>query len=218
MIKKEINPNQSYKDKISSYILDHEINKKNLNILEFGVREGRSTKMFLDICAKNNGKLTSVDIDDYSNLFSDNNWKFIKTRDDDYRNVSKHFSSDFDIILIDSLHEPEHVSKLIYTYWKHLKQNGSMYIDDISWLPYTKDGWRDHKYTENINRDTFNKILEIQLSNYDNIKLNFCFDGSGMCRMTKQNSKDLNKPKLMKPRKYLIRKFLKKMILLLKNK
>tara|TARA_B100000886_G_scaffold273776_1_gene197673 strand:+ start:18 stop:683 length:666 start_codon:yes stop_codon:yes gene_type:complete len=217
MFKKEINPNQNYKDKISSFILDHEINKKNINILEFGVREGRSTKMFLDICAKNSGKLISVDIDDYSNLFSDNNWKFIKSRDDDYANISKHFLKNFDIILIDSLHEPEHVSKLIYTYWKHLKPNGSMYIDDISWLPYIKDGWRDHKYTENINRDTFNKILEIQLSNYDNIKLNFCFDGSGMCRMVKQNDRELNKPKLMKHRKYLIKKFLKKMLLLFKK-
>ena len=50
-----------------------------------------------------------------------------------------------------------------------------MYIDDISWLPYMKNSWRDHKYTENINRDTFNKILEIQLSNYDNINLIFTF-------------------------------------------
>ncbi len=217
MIKKEINPNKNYNDKISSYILDNEIDKKNINILEFGVREGRSTKMFLDICAKNNGKLISVDINDYSNLFSDNNWKFIKTRDDDYANVSKHFSTNFDVILIDSLHEPEHVSKLIFTYWKHLKLNGSMYIDDISWLPYMKGSWRDHKYTENINRDTFNKILEIHLSNYDNIKLNFCFDGSGMCRMIKQNDEILNKPKSVKPRKYLIKKFIKKMTLLFKK-
>ena len=173
--------------------------------------------MFLDICAKNEGKLISVDVDDYSNLFNDNNWTFLKTRDDDYQKVSSYFSEDFDIILIDSLHEPNHVSKLIYTYWKHLKLNGSMYIDDISWLPYMKNSWRDHEYTENINRDTFNKILEIQLSNYDNINLIFSFSGSGMCRIIKQNHNELSKPKLMFPRKNYIKKILKKLLFLFKK-
>jgi len=217
MFKEKINPLQNYQDKITKFILDHEIDKKNINILEFGVREGRSTKMFLDICAINEGKLISVDVDDYSNLFNDDNWTFLKTRDDDYEKVSSYFSEDFDIILIDSLHEPNHVSKLIYTYWKHLKLNGSMYIDDISWLPYMKNSWRDHEYTENINRDTFNKILEIQLSNYDNINLIFSFSGSGMCRIIKQNHNELSKPKLMFPRKNYIKKILKKLLFLFKK-
>ena len=217
MFKKKINPLQNYQDKITKFILDHEIDKKNINILEFGVREGRSTKMFLDICAKNQGKLISVDVDDYTTLFNDNNWTFLKTRDDDYEKVSSYFSEDFDIILIDSLHEPSHVSKLIYTYWKHLKLNGSMYIDDISWLPYMKNSWRDHEYTENINRDTFNKILEIQLSNYDNINLTFSFSGSGMCRIIKQNHNELSKPKLIFPRKNYIKKILKKLLFLFKK-
>jgi hypothetical protein len=212
-----MNPDQNYQNKIYNFILENEKHKRNINILEFGVREGRSTKMFLELCAKNNGKLISVDIDNYSNLFQDINWNFIHCRDDDYKQVSSFFSKKFDIILIDSLHEPNHVQKLIYTYWKHLNVNCSMYIDDISWLPYVKHSWRDHKYTENINRDTFYKILEIQLSNYDNIKLSFTFDGSGMCRMIKQNDKDLNNPKLIKPRQYLIKKFLKKIILLFKK-
>ena len=38
-----------------------------------------------------------------------------------------------------------------------------MYIDDISWLPYMKNSWRDHKYTENIN----NKVnLPIWMGQY----------------------------------------------------
>ena len=217
MLEKKINPTQNYQDKITNFILDHEINKKNINVLEFGVREGRSTKMFLDICAKNAGKLISVDVDDYSNLFSDNNWTFLKARDDDYKEVSSYFSEDFDIILIDSLHEPNHVSKLIYTYWKHLKLNGSLYIDDISWLPYMKNSWRDHEYTENINRDTFNKILEIQLSNYDNIDLTFSFTGSGICRIIKLNNNELNEPNLTKTRENYFKRFLKKLMFLFKK-
>ena len=34
------------------------------NILELGVQKGVSTKMFLDICNRKNGKLTSIDIQD----------------------------------------------------------------------------------------------------------------------------------------------------------
>ena len=37
-------------------------------ILELGVKEGNSTKMFLEICDKNDGNLISVDILDYSKV------------------------------------------------------------------------------------------------------------------------------------------------------
>ena len=40
-------------------------NIKNIDkptILELGVREGRSTKMFLEVCDRNDGNLISVDI------------------------------------------------------------------------------------------------------------------------------------------------------------
>ena len=214
---KKMNPDQNYQKKITNFILENEKDKKNINILEFGVREGRSTKMFLELCAKNGGKLISVDIDDYSDLFQDINWKFIKCRDDDHKHVSSFFSKKFDIILIDILHEPNHVQKLIYTYWEYLNVNGSMYIDDISWLPYVKNSWRDHKYTENINRDTFNKILEIQLKNFENIYLTFAFEGSGMCRIIKLNENQLNKPVVIASRHYYVKKILKKIIKIFKD-
>jgi hypothetical protein len=219
MCNNEINPSNNYKFKIDNFIFENEKHKKDLCILEFGVREGRSTKMFLDICDKNDGNLISVDIDDYSNLFENQNWTFIKSRDDDYEKVSSNFhSKKFDIILIDSLHEPLHVSKLVNMYWKHLRKNGSMYIDDISWLPYVKNSWRDHEYTENINRDTFYKILEIQLNNFENINLTFTFNGSGMCRMIKLNDNELNKPKIIVKRNFFLKKFIKKIINIFKKK
>ena len=61
MFKKIINPSENYQNKIDRFILSNENNKKKINILEFGVREGRSTKMFLDICAKNEGKRSRND-------------------------------------------------------------------------------------------------------------------------------------------------------------
>lgn len=199
----------NYLNKIKNFIFEFEKNKKNLNILEFGVREGRSTKMFLELCSLNNGKLISVDVDDYSNLFNDKNWTFVKSRDDEFINNKLYLQEKFTIILIDSLHEPLHVSKLIYMYWEHLSVNGSMYIDDISWLPYTKDNWRDHKYTENINRDTFNEILSIKNSNRSNIDLVFDFNGSGLCRIIKKNDLNLMKKKKVINRNQVINKIFK---------
>lgn len=199
----------NYLNKIKNFIFEFEKNKKNLNILEFGVREGRSTKMFLELCSLNNGKLISVDVDDYSNLFNDKNWTFVKSRDDEFINDKHYFQKKFNIILIDSLHEPLHVSKLIYMYWEYLSVDGSMYIDDISWLPYTKDNWRDHKYTENINRDTFNEILSIKNSNWSNIDLVFDFNGSGLCRIIKKNDLYLIKKKKVINRNQVINKIFK---------
>ena len=199
----------NYLNKIKNFIFEFEKNKKNLNILEFGVREGRSTKMFLELCSLNGGKLISVDVDDYSNLFNDKNWTFVKSRDDEFINDKHYFKEKFDIILIDSLHEPLHVSKLIYMCWEYLSVDGSMYIDDISWLPYTKGNWRDHKYTENINRDTFNEILSIKNSNWSNIDLVFDFNGSGLCRIIKKNDLNLGKKKKVINRNQVISKIFK---------
>ena len=212
MKNEKFTPEDNYLKKIKNFIFEHEKNNKNLNILEFGVREGRSTKIFLDICRENGGKLLSVDIDDYSNLFKDENWTFLKSRDDDYKNVSNLFTKKFDIILIDSLHEPNHVAKLIYLYWQHLNVRGSMYIDDISWLPYIEGSWRDHEYTENINKNTFFKILEIQNSNYNSMDLTFNFNGSGMCRIIKVSDDNLIKYKIIKNRNMLFKNNIKKLL------
>ena len=60
--------NLKYIEKLRSFFYEDIKNTKNIKILEFGVREGNSTKFFLELCEKNNGKLYSVDIDDYSKL------------------------------------------------------------------------------------------------------------------------------------------------------
>ena len=62
---------------------------KNINILEFGVNNGFSTSMFLNICNQNAGYLTSVDIDDYSGLFKNKRWTFLKSRDDNFSYIKK---------------------------------------------------------------------------------------------------------------------------------
>ena len=168
--------------------LENQIQKiSNPNILEFGVREGRSTKIFLDLCKKKNGKLFSVDVDDYSNLFNDENWTFLKTRDDNFEFLKDRLPKKFDVIYLDSLHEANHVEKIFYYYYDFLKVGGHFYIDDISWLPYLKYRVRNNFYCERNNKETFERLIEIYNNNINNFDIFFTFISSGMCRIVKKN-------------------------------
>lgn len=183
---------------------------KNLNILEFGVRKGISTNMFLYLCNKNKGKLLSVDVVDYSQLFKNRNWNFLKSRDDNFKYIKKNIKKKIDVIYIDSYHEPNHVKKILFYYYKFLKTNGLIFIDDISWLPYVKGNYRDNEFNEIINRDTFSKIIEIYNQNIRNINLEFCFNSSGTAKIEKLNNKSLNQPYKITNRIYSLKNILKK--------
>ena len=132
-------------DVIKYYLKDF----KNPKILEFGVRTGISTNFFLDLCNKNNGKLISVDIDNYKNLFKNKNWTFIHSRDDNYEYIEKFLPKKLDIIHLDSLHEAKHVAKIIYYYYPLLKPGGIFLVDDISCLPYLR-GTKKNTLTETV--------------------------------------------------------------------
>jgi len=168
---------------------------KKINIIEFGVRSGVSTNMFLKICEKKSGNLLSVDTDECGNLFKNKRWKFLKSRDDNFSFIKKHIKKKIDVIYIDSLHEANHVKKILYYYYKFLNVNGYVFIDDISWLPYVKSSYRVNEFNEIINRSTFNKIIEIYFQNLNNMSLEFNFTASGTAKIIKKNKKKLNEPK-----------------------
>ena len=177
-----------YDYKIEVFLKDQIQKISNPNILEFGVREGRSTKIFLDLCKKKNGKLFSVDVDDYSHLFNDKNWTFLKTRDDNFEFLKNKLPEKFDIIYLDSLHEADHVEKIFYYYYDFLEIGGHFYIDDISWLPYLKTGLRNNFYCEINNKETFERLMEIYNNNLNNFDIFFTFISSGMCRIIKKDN------------------------------
>ena len=183
---------------------------KDISILEFGVKEGRSTKLFLDFCKKNNGKVFSIDIDDYSKKFNDDNWTFIKSRDDDFKFLDQKLPKKFDVIYLDSLHEADHVEKIFYHYFKKLKVGGFFFIDDISWLPYLSKKKRNNFYCEINNQETFDKILEIYGNNENIFDLSFDFTSSGLCKIIKKEE-DLNPTLKIKSRKFTIKNFLRKL-------
>ena len=190
----------TYDYKINIFLEQQIQNINNPKIIEFGVKEGRSTKIFLDICKKKNGKLFSIDVDDYSNLFNDPNWTFIKSRDDDFKFLKDKIPEKFDIIYLDSLHEADHVEKIFYYYYNFLKIGGQFYIDDISWLPYLRNKERNNYYCEINNKETFKRLLEIYNNNVNNFDIFFTFMSSGMCRIIKKED-ELAKPLSITTRK-----------------
>ena len=113
-----------YEKKIETFLIKQVKDIKKPIILELGVKEGRSTKMFLEICKKNDGKLFSIDRDEYSNLFNSPNWNFIKSNDDDFDYLKNKLPEKFDIIYLDTTHEADHVEKIFYSYFKKLKLHG----------------------------------------------------------------------------------------------
>ena len=201
-----------YTNKIDRNLFDLIQNIENPAILELGVQNGLSTKKFIDICNKNNGFLYSVDVDDCSKVSNDRRWTFIKSRDDNFNLIKSKIPKEIDILYIDSLHEADHVSKLIYNYYYLIKVGGFIFIDDISHLPYVKNGMRNNFYCEINNQETFNILLEIYFSNYDKIDLNFSFVSSGLAIIKKKNGEILDKITKIKSRKSSLKNKIRKFV------
>jgi predicted O-methyltransferase YrrM len=192
------------------YIIEKIKNIQKIQILELGVQNGSSTKKFIELCALNDGFLTSIDIDDCSKVIKSDRWKFIHSSDDDFEKIDKIISKSLDFIFIDSLHEPNHVEKVFYHYYSFLKKGGMCIIDDISWLPYSKNEYRDSEFVEYINRSTFNKILEIYNQNKENFYLEFFFRESGYAIITKNKENPLNNSIKIQSREYRLKNLLRK--------
>ena len=201
-----------YINKLHKEILPKINNIQNINILELGVQRGTSTNIFLKICEKNDGYLTSVDIDDCSKVSDNTRWKFIHSRDDDFSKIRNNITGQVDVIFLDTLHEADHVEKIIYGYYDLLKVGGYLFIDDISHLPYLSEKPRNNFYCEINNKETFDRIVKIYNSNTENFELNFSFVSSGLAIIKKKNINNLNKAQSIKKRNITIRNLYRKII------
>ena len=194
------------------------INLKQPEILELGVQNGRSTKMFLEICNLNDGYLTSIDIEDCSSVSNDKRWNFIHSSDDNFELIDQKIQHKyFDVFFIDSYHEPNHVKKVFYHYFKFLKKNSLIFVDDVFWLPYVKGAFRDNDFVERINRLTFEKIIEIYNENLDNLTLDINFQDSGLA-ILKKIGNNLKTEKKIKNRLFSIKNIIKNNIFNFKPK
>ena len=193
-----------YYIKYKNIIPKHFFEKKNINILEFGVENGNTTSLFLEICEKNSGSVISVDHKDFSNLFNSSNWIFIESRDDNYKQIEDQIKNNsFDIICLDTIHTKEHVKKILEYYYKYLKVDGIFLIDGISHIPYLKMNYRDNFHSEINNKEIFDYLLELKNNLNNNIILDFSFQGSGVARLTKKENLALIEKKLVSREKTL---------------
>ena len=200
-----------YSLKLDKFLMPLISNVSNPIILELGVENGRSTKKFLQICKKNNGKLFSVDTQDCSKISDDPNWNFFKTRDDNFEFVKSKLSDKIDVLYVDSLHEAEHVKNLIYGYYPILKKEGYIFIDDISHLPYLQNKPRNNFYCEINNKETFDILLSIYSKNIENFELNFSFMSSGLAIIKKLNSNNLSTFENLNERSWKFKNILRKL-------
>ena len=200
----------NYENKIE-YIIKKIQHIDKIKILELGVSKGISTKKFINLCELNDGFINSVDIDDCSEVTKSKKWKFIHSSDDNFYLIDQIIPRELDFIYIDSYHEPNHVEKIFYHYYDFLRLGGICVIDDTSWVPYSKNEYRDNSYNECTNRRVFQRILEIHNQNKGSFSLEFLFEGSGLA-IIKKKENFLNKSKKIHSREHgfknLIRKFL----------
>jgi len=201
-----------YDKKLKDFFMEELKSVKAPKIVEFGVRRGISTKMFIDICEKNNGFLHSVDCDDFTNVSDSRYWKFHLTRDDDFDYLDQEIPDGIDLFYLDSFHNANHIEKIIYHYYPKLKLNGQFIIDDVSWIPYLKDAKRNSFNCERNNNETFERIMEINYGNSRNLELYFSFIGSGLAKIIKRSNDNLFAPKKIKTRKFSIKNFFRKIL------
>jgi hypothetical protein len=186
-------------------------------ILEFGVRHGVSTSLFLDVCNQKNGNLYSVDVQDYSYQFNDKNWKFIQSKDNDFDKVEAETPLQFHVIFLDTIHKAEHISDIFYHYYNKLKVEGLFIIDDMSWLLYVKNAKHDHFFKEVNNYETFKKILDIYNNNQDKFDIHFNFCDTGAVKIIKKNQEPLKESKKIQSRENTFKNFLRKIYIKIKN-
>ena len=183
-MKKSLGNNKTL-EKLNFFIKNDLVKKKNLNILEFGVHAGISTKLFLKIIKKNKGKLISVDTVNYKSRFKDKNWLFLNCRDDNFKYINKYIKTKLDLIYLDTEHNSKHIKKIFNQYFNLLKVGGIFIVDDIFWLPYIKGNYRDNFHIEINNRESFTGIMEIYNSNLDKVELILTPKHTGMAKFIK---------------------------------
>ena len=209
----ETNQNDEYEKKIESFFLNDLKKIKNPNVIEFGVRNGISTKKIIKICEENQGFLHAVDNEDCSKVSNSSSWQFHFCRDDDFEYLDKVFDFSVDLIYLDSFHEAKHVEKIFYHYYPLLKTGGLFIFDDISWLPYLKNKKRNNFNCEINNSETFIKILEIFSCNEDKFELSFNFNGSGLAKIKKISDDKLSESKKLILRGFSLKNMIRKILI-----
>ena len=188
----------SQKNSHLKLMIDFLEKKRNPVILELGVERGTSTKAFVWFAEKNDATVYSVDINDCSKVLKSDKWNFIQSNDLHIDFILKKFNdiskNGVDLIYIDSYHENFHVLKLMNIWFKYLKKDGAIFVDDVDSIPFRRkeDTWNSIVYdlTDEIIKDFY-------YNNDDKIFYTRYFGENGLAKLQKQT--DLfDEPNLVK--------------------
>ena len=126
-------------------------------ILELGVREGESTKKFLEICDILNAKLISIDTGDCSAVSNNPRWKFLQMNDLDYE-----VKEPIDILFIDTEHTYKQTLLELKKFIPHVKSGGVILLHDTISCPGVleaiKKYLKSHKNLKFKNRKNSNGL------------------------------------------------------------
>ncbi|ACZ01389.1 O-methyltransferase [Streptobacillus moniliformis] len=121
--------------------LAENINAK--NILEIGTATGFSGIFLAEVCKKNNGKLTTIEIEKDRYLKANENFEefglstYINSIHDDAMNVLPNIKEEFDFIFIDAA-KSKYEDLYNYSY-KLLRKGGIIFIDNIMFRGYVAE-------------------------------------------------------------------------------
>ena len=79
-------------------------------------------------------------------------------------------------------------------------------------MPYVLDNYRNNFHCEINNRESFFKLLKINRSNNENFDLHFSFVGSGLAKIIKLNSNQLQSPKIVISRNLSLKNITRKLV------
>lgn len=165
--------------------------RENPIIVELGVDQGQSTKVFLNaISEKPNAKLISIDILDCKDAAKSDNWDFVQQDSADIETLilKKPFLKDgIDLLYVDSKHTDEHVLKEVYGFFKYIKENGIIYFDDIDSGPYMRNQRKDSVSLEIANRKILNLLESIFRSNYSSFDFIISRGSTGLAKFIKKS-------------------------------
>ena len=190
------------------YMHQEALSRHNPTIVELGVDQGQSTKVFLNaIDGKTEATLTSVDIKDCSSAVKCDTWKFIQSDSKDVGAIIKsnpNIKLGIDILYIDSLHTAKHVYQEIYGFFPFVKNNGVIYFDDIDSGPYKNGQRKDSVSIEIANRRIFLLLEGIFEANINYLDFEVIRGSTGLAKFTKKSNLGdiLMEPKMIKERNF----------------
>ena len=173
---------------ISDHLEAIYINSLKLNpklIIELGVREGQSSRVFNFVNKKLNSRVIGIDIDycDYSYVY---NGSFYRIDDIEFgKNYSSYVNSPIDILFIDTSHLYDHTKKEIDTFFPLLSNKALVIFHDTNLKDTylhkngnTGIGWNNERGVTRAIEEYFNisvnenehYVLNVQ-KNHDNWKL-----------------------------------------------